>query len=39
MCFDKCVQTSYKELQRDALDVERHNLLHPDKEKHLMCRL
>ncbi len=25
--------TSYKELQRDALDVERHNLLHPDKEK------
>jgi len=25
--------TSYKELQRNALDVERHNLLHPDKEK------
>ena len=25
--------TSYKELQRDALDIERHNLLHPDKEK------
>ncbi|MCE5331890.1 MAG: pyruvate dehydrogenase (acetyl-transferring), homodimeric type [Bacteroidales bacterium] len=25
--------TSYKELRREALDVERHNLLHPDKEK------
>ena len=25
--------TSYKELHRDALEVERHNLLHPDKEK------
>jgi pyruvate dehydrogenase E1 component len=25
--------TSYKELRREALDVERYNLLHPDKEK------
>ena len=25
--------TSYKELQRDGLDVDRHNLLHPDKER------
>ncbi|NCB69703.1 MAG: pyruvate dehydrogenase (acetyl-transferring), homodimeric type [Bacteroidia bacterium] len=25
--------TSYKELHRDALEVERHNLLHPEKEK------
>jgi pyruvate dehydrogenase E1 component len=25
--------TSYKELRREAMDVERHNLLHPDKEK------
>ncbi len=25
--------TSYKELRQDALDVERYNLLHPDKEK------
>jgi pyruvate dehydrogenase E1 component len=25
--------TSYKELQRDGLDVDRHNLLHPDEER------
>lgn len=25
--------TSYKELRKEALDVERHNLLHPDKEQ------
>ena len=25
--------TSYKELQRDGLDVDRHNLLNPDKER------
>jgi pyruvate dehydrogenase E1 component len=25
--------TSYKELHRDAMDVERHNILHPEKEK------
>jgi pyruvate dehydrogenase E1 component len=25
--------TSYKELRRDAMDIERYNLLHPDKEK------
>ncbi|MPM84433.1 Pyruvate dehydrogenase E1 component [bioreactor metagenome] len=25
--------TSYKELRKDAMDVERHNMLHPDKEK------
>ncbi len=25
--------TSYKELRKEALDVERHNMLHPDKEK------
>jgi pyruvate dehydrogenase E1 component len=25
--------TSYKELRREAMDVERHNMLHPDKEK------
>lgn len=25
--------TSYKELRREAMDVERHNMLHPDKEQ------
>ena len=30
--------TSYKELRREALEVERWNLLHPTKAAHLLCR-